>query len=896
MNKKFYIEYREWGSDGLAYFYDSYYYNQYIFRRLTIRDVKEFVKEKRYKIHKPVCTCCLEIRKYTYTHKYKYYINFSSCFEYNDSTYLDNTVFSLLNPIVVIPIKNKRCTCGQLDRLIICSNFEKQREEDQKRWDEKQRKDREYYDRRLREEQNNHRNEINRLQNLISQQRNDNLQQMNNQQKQYRTELERMKTENNRRENEFNQERRINNERFQNLQNERNQERRANDEKLRNMENERNQERRMNNERFQNLQNERKQERRANDEKLRNMENERNRERQENIKKFENIEKERNRERESYTQRFNTLESNLREKEEQLQKNTQKLEENEKQKKFREKCEKDAENEFISQNNKIYQTYYEKNKTLVAEEIKNKISQLIYENIKFENINDDFIYEIVKKEKFIKNVREFIEDKFSNLNDDNLNIKISSFNIIIVGNTGVGKSTLLNTVLKEQLAKTQIGDACTMGVPKPYESEKAKGIRIWDSRGIENGKYNLEAAFSDIKNTIDCLIKENDPDKFIHCIWYCVKSNRFIEDEIENLNNYYNSYIEKLPIIIIFTRSENQFETDQMMEIIKTKLENIKKLNGFQEKSENDIKILKVLAQDYKTDLGVIKSFGIHNLMEQTSQSAKIGLERAFIHSLMEKGKNMLREEFDEIINKLRIKIYENKNENNNNNENDQINNILGNILNEEKNKKNNLNINIIKNFDFINFKNFCKIFSREIVKLLLFKDSISEETISSIDNNLERVSKEADKYLQKEFESLFENISNKLAENLVDFVHNLEAKYQVSNLSSKYNYNELKRQAKNGINKDFKIVIEDIIYREISKIIYNKFSDIFSNELMNCFHFLLKNNKNIKEIFNKRAQENTVACMDKIKNLMDYPSDSYEERNPKKKKSKYEELEEDED
>ena len=818
-----------------------------------------------------------------------------SCFS-NDSTYLDNIVFNLSYPIVVIPIKNKRCTCGQLDRLIICSNFEKQREEDQKRWDEKQRKDREYYDRRLREEQNNHRNEINRLQNLISQQRNDNLQQMNNQQKQYRTELERMKTENNRRENEFNQERRINNERFQNLQNERNQERRDNDEKLRNMENERNQERRMNNERFQNLQNERNQERRANDEKLRNMENERNRERQENIKKFENIEKERNRERESYTQRFNTLESNLREKEEQLQKNTQKLEENEKQKKFREKCEKDAENEFISQNNKIYQTYYEKNKTLVAEEIKNKISQLIYENIKFENINDDFIYEIVKKEKFIKNVREFIEDKFSNLNDDNLNIKISSFNIIIVGNTGVGKSTLLNTVLKEQLAKTLIGDACTMGVPKPYESEKAKGIRIWDSRGIENGKYNLEAAFSDIKNTIDCLIKENDPDKFIHCIWYCVKSNRFIEDEIENLNNYYNSYIEKLPIIIIFTRSENQFETEQMMEIIKTKLENIKKLNGFQEKSENDIKILKVLAQDYKTDLGVIKSFGIHNLMEQTSQSAKIGLERAFIHSLMEKGKNMLREEFDEIINKLRIKIYENKNENNNNNENDQINNILGNILNEEKNKKNNLNINIIKNFDFINFKNFCKIFSREIVKLLLFKDSISEETISSIDNNLERVSKEADKYLQKEFESLFENISNKLAENLVDFVHNLEAKYQVSNLSSKYNYNELKRQAKNGINKDFKIVIEDIIYREISKIIYNKFSDKFSNELMNCFHFLLKNNKNIKEIFNKRAQENTVACMDKIKNLMDYPSDSYEERNPKKKKSKYEELEEDED
>jgi hypothetical protein len=580
MNKKFHIEYREWGNDYKAYLYGDYFYEQNVYRRLTIRDVKEFVKEKRYKIHKPVCTCCLEIMTHTQNNNY-----ISTCFYYNDSTYLDNTVFSLSNPIVVMPIKNKSCTCGQLDRLILCSNYEKQREEDQKKWEEKERNNREYYDRRFREEQNNHRKEIYRLQSLINQQRNDNHQQMKNQQRQYKTELERMKAENNRIENEFIREIEANNKRFKNLQNERNQER------------------------------------------------------QDNIKKFENIEIERNRERESYTQRFNTLESTLREKEQQLQKNTQKLEENEKQKKFREKCEKDAENEFTSQNNKIYQTYFEKNKTFVAEEIKNKISQLIYENIKFENINDDFIYKIVKKEKFIKNAREFIEDKFSNLNDDNLNIKISSFNIIIVGNTGVGKSTLLNTVLKEQLAKTAFGDACTMGVPKPYESEKAKGIRIWDSRGIENGKYNLQTAFNDIKNTIDYLINENDPDKFIHCIWYCVRSNRFTDEEEENLNNYYNSYIEKLPIIVILTQSENQSYTDEMMKNIKNKLENIKKLNGFHEKSENDIKILKVLAQDFKNDLGVIKSFGIHNLMEQTSQSAKIGIERACIHSLMEKEK-----------------------------------------------------------------------------------------------------------------------------------------------------------------------------------------------------------------------------------------------------------------
>ena len=232
-------------------------------------------------------------------------------------------------------------------------------------------------------------------------------------------------------------------------------------------------------------------------------------------------------------------------------------------KRFFEKCQKDAEDEFITKNSQIYADYFEKNKNIISEEIKAKIKELINKNKSFENINEDFILKIVKIEKFPKIVKDFIDDKISNSKDENIKKNISSFNIIILGNTGVGKSTLLNTVLKEKLAKTDLCDARTMGVPKPYQSEKAKGIRIWDSKGIENGKYNLETAFNDIKNTIESLIKENDPDKFIHCFWYCICSNRFTEEEINNLKKCYDSYIEKLPIIVVFTQSKNQIQTEK---------------------------------------------------------------------------------------------------------------------------------------------------------------------------------------------------------------------------------------------------------------------------------------------------------------------------------------------
>jgi len=731
MSRKFLIEYREWESDGLAYFYDTYHYNQSIFQSLTIRDVKEYVKEQRYKKHKPVCSCFLEI--WRLSDKIAKYIG--KCYKYNDLTFLDNTVFNEENPILVIPTKDKKCICGQFDKLIISSNFEKQMEEQKQRWEEKERQNKEYYDRRFWEEKNYHQNEINRLQDMMSQQQIQNQQQMEYKDQQYQREIKRIQQENNRRENEFN-------------------------------------------EKFQASERKREQEKKENFERLKTIENERNRERQENFKKFSNIEQERNRERQSNSQKFNILENSLREKDEQLKKNTQKLKENEEQKKLLEKCQKDAENEFISQNIKIYNDYFAKNKSLIIQNIETGINKLYEQNNPFEKINEDLIYKIVKNEKFSKNVRELLDDKITNLNYENMKINISSFNIIILGNTGVGKSTLLNTVLKAKLAKTDLGDPCTMGMPKPYESEKAKGIRIWDSRGIENGKYNLETAFNDIKITIESLIKKNDPDKFIHCIWYCVSSNRFTEEEVNNLKKCYDSYIEKLPIIVVFTRSDNQKQTDQMMEKVKNKLEKAKNMNGFEEKGVNDIKILKVLAQDSEQDLGVVRSFGIHNLMEQTYESGKIGIERACTHSWMEHGKEILKEDFQEIIKRLKEKIFEKKNEiiakNNINNFVNQQNNLLNNILNEENRKKNNLNVYNIDEFDYNNFINFCKICSREIMKKLLLKDNITEETMLEIDKVVESESVKIKQFFENIFLAQLEIISTSLTEELLKKTQNL--------------------------------------------------------------------------------------------------------------------------
>ena len=533
MKKTFNIEYDEFEPNDIYDNVEDYILYQDIFQKLTIRDVKEYVKEKRYKAHKPVCTCFLEI--YIRNQPDDDVIHFC---DYDDSIVLDDTVFNENNHICVCASIDKRCNCGELEKLTFSSNFEKLMEEKEQKWEEKERQNKKYYDKRIREEKNHHQLEINRLQNLINQHERQNTKNMRNQNQQHQKEIERIQLEKNRIENELNAERKSNKEKFKNI-------------KL-----------------------QMKQERNENLERLQTLENERNQEREENLKKFENYEQEINKERESNTKKFNYLENTLKEKEEQLRMNTEALQKNEQQKKFQKKCQNDAENEFLSQINKIYENYYENNKQSVYEEIYKDLNELMNKKIVFKNINEESIFKIVKNEKFQKIIREYFDDKLANLNDEYTKIDLSSINIIILGNTGVGKSTLLNTVLKEKLAKTDLCNACTMGVPKPYKSQKTPGICVYDSRGIENGKYNLDTAFKDIKNTIESLIKNNEPDKFIHCIWYCINinSNRFTEEEIINLEKCYDSYIEKLPIIVVFTQSYNQIKTAQMMEMVKSKI------------------------------------------------------------------------------------------------------------------------------------------------------------------------------------------------------------------------------------------------------------------------------------------------------------------------------------
>ena len=103
-------------------------------------------------------------------------------------------------------------------------------------------------------------------------------------------------------------------------------------------------------------------------------------------------------------------------------------------------------------------------------------------------------------------------------------------NFMIIGASGVGKSTLINALFREKVAEEGIGKACTTEIKK-YKSKNAPFLCLYDSVGAELGKnYSLE----DVQNeAINVIIKQlENPDKskysFINNQFYFLSPPFFI--------------------------------------------------------------------------------------------------------------------------------------------------------------------------------------------------------------------------------------------------------------------------------------------------------------------------------------------------------------------------------
>ena len=202
----------------------------------------------------------------------------------------------------------------------------------------------------------------------------------------------------------------------------------------------------------------------------------------------------------------------------------------------------------------------------------------------------------IDAEKIAQETINAIAEKIKNLN---------TLNIIVAGKTGVGKSTLINSVFKEKLADTGMGKPVTSHMRKI--TKKGVPLAIYDTRGFELGKEVQAEVKQEVMDTISKGLATQDINKAIHCIWYCINtaSNRIEPEEIEWLRELsMENQITKVPIIVVLTQSFSKKKAQEMRQVLLN--ENL-----------DIIQITPVLAEDYEIeDLGVAKAYGLDVLIK----------------------------------------------------------------------------------------------------------------------------------------------------------------------------------------------------------------------------------------------------------------------------------------
>ena len=114
-------------------------------------------------------------------------------------------------------------------------------------------------------------------------------------------------------------------------------------------------------------------------------------------------------------------------------------------------------------------------------------------------------------------------------------------NILVIGDSGVGKSTLINAVLGEEIAETDFGDKGTTKELKVYESD-VLDFRIIDTVGFEPSFFKRMGAVNALKKWSKTAVKEGRENSDINVIWFCVEgtSSKLFPEAIKSLTKSYS--------------------------------------------------------------------------------------------------------------------------------------------------------------------------------------------------------------------------------------------------------------------------------------------------------------------------------------------------------------------
>lgn len=197
---------------------------------------------------------------------------------------------------------------------------------------------------------------------------------------------------------------------------------------------------------------------------------------------------------------------------------------------------------------------------------------------------------------------------------------LKNLNIIVVGKSGVGKSTLINSLFRGHFADTGLGRPVTSKIRKIVKKDYP--LAIYDTPGFELSAGQQDKVKDEILDIISKGFASKDINQYIHCIWYCfnVGANRtFDESEVKWLREFSEANkVTQVPIIIVLTQAVPKKKAAEMKTLV--------------EKENLDIvKVVPLLAQDMDFDEEyVAKAYGLDKLIDVMTEVLPEELQNTF--------------------------------------------------------------------------------------------------------------------------------------------------------------------------------------------------------------------------------------------------------------------------